>query len=358
MPCNPRAYPRRMTTARPRVVIPPLFGRMDEMIPILEAGGCTVVRMPGPGPNEPFEWTDRLVEEYVRGADALIGTFAGMSLGRAVIEMATRLRVVTSPIIGTEHIDVDACTDEGIVVAYGATPENTIGVAEAVVMLAAALQHQLPAKSRAAADGSWRVANAGHLMRASTFGSIGFGAIAREVVARLAGWEVGRIIATDPYVSDADIVAGGAEPVTLDELLAEADVVTVLVTLTDETSGMIGTEQLARMKPGAHLVNAARGGVVDETALLAALDGGHLGGAAVDTWEDEGPGTASPLRDHPRVIATGHNVAHSEELYERHPPTAAENTLRALRGEEPLHVRNPSVLPAWRARIARLDSGG
>ena len=328
---------------------------MDEMLPILVHGGCEVVRMPGPASDGSFEWSEGIVDEFIRGADAVIGTFAGMPLDRQVIAAAERLRVVTSPIIGTEHIDVDACTDAGIVVAFGATPENTIGVAEAVVMLAVALQHQLPAKTAAVADGSWRVPFAGHLLHDATLGLVGFGAISREVVTRLSGWGLRRILAADPYVDDAEIVAAGVEPVDMATLLAEADVVSVMVILTDETRGMIGTAELDRMKPGAHLINTARGGVVDEAALLDALDGGHLGGAAIDTWQTEGPGTASPLRHHPKVIASGHNVGHTEELYERHPPAAAENTLRALRGEEPLYVRNPSVLPAWRDRLASLD---
>ncbi len=344
--------------AKPRVVIPPLFGRMDDMVPLLEAAGCEVVRMPGPNGDGSFAWTDSVIDEFVRPADAFVGTFAGMGLDAHIVALAERLRVVTSPIIGTEHIDVGACTDAGVVVAFGATPENTIGVAEAVVMLAVALQHQLPAKTAATADGSWRVPFAGHLLREATFGLIGFGAIAREVVGRLSGWRLGTILATDPYVPDADIVAAGAVPAPLERVLSASDVVSILVTLTDETRGLLGSAELALMKPGAHLINAARGGVVDEDALLAALDRDHLGGAAIDTWAAEGPGTDSPLRHHPKVIATGHNVAHTEELYERHPPAAAENTIRALRGDDPLHVRNPEVLPAWRARLARLGPAG
>ena len=339
----------------PRVTVAPMPGRLGELVPVLEAAGCRVDHLPAIEPGETAAWTADLLDRYVRPADALVGIFAGRPIDRAVLAAGERLRVVTSPVIGTEHIDVDGCTESGIVVAYGAIAENTVGVAEAVVMLAAALSHQLPAKAAAAADGSWRVPFAGHLLRGATVGLIGFGAIARRVVDRLQGWEVADVLAADPYVADVDIAAGGAEPVDLATLLARSDVVSVMVTLTSETRNMIGEAELAAMKPGAHLINAARGGVVDEVALLDALDRGALGGAAIDTWSDEGPGTVSPLRNHPKVIATGHNVGHSEELYDRHPLAAAENTLRGLRGEEPLHVRNPSVLPAWRARFGRLD---
>jgi D-3-phosphoglycerate dehydrogenase len=95
---------------------------------------------------------------------------------------------------------------------------------------------------------------------------------------------------------------------------------------------------------------------VDEAALLDALDSGQIAGAALDAWEDERPDGSSRLRGHPKVIGTAHNVAHSEELYERMPGVAAENTLRGLRGEEPLYIRNPQVLPHWRERLARLSA--
>jgi phosphoglycerate dehydrogenase-like enzyme len=108
------------------------------------------------------------------------------------------------------------------------------------------------------------------------------------------------------------------------------------------------------MKPGAYLINTARGACVDEAALLRALERGHLGGAAIDTWEQEPTPAANPLRTHPQVIATGHNIAHSAELYDALPPAVLENVTRALRGEPPLYVRNPEVLPRWRERLVRL----
>jgi len=122
--------------------------------------------------------------------------------------------------------------------------------------------------------------------------------------------------------------------------------------LTGETRHFIGAKELALMKPGAYLINTSRGGVVDEDALVAALDH-HLGGAALDVWREEPCPPGDPLRTHPRVIATAHNVAHSEELYARLPGAAVENVTRALRGQEPLYVRNPEVLPRWRRRLAR-----
>ncbi len=158
----------------------------------------------------------------------------------------------------------------------------------------------------------------------------------------------------------------------LETLLGDSDVVSIQVVLTGETRHLLGAKELALMKPGAYLINTSRGGVVDEDALIEALDD-HLGGAALDVWREEPCPPGHPLRTHPRVIATAHNVAHSEELYARLPGAAVENVTRALRGQEPLYVRNPgrhsslarasgppgrTATPLNRARISDSESHG
>ena len=336
-----------------RVVIPPMFGRQESMIPTLEAGGCEIVRLPAPEAGQKFEWTPELVEAYIKDADALLGTFANMRVTREVLQAGKKLRIVTSPIIGTEWYDVDAATDLGIIVGYGATPENFLGVAEAVVMLIAALRKQLIQKHDAARGGAWRVPYAGHMVRGATVGLIGFGKIGQATALRLANWECD-LICYDPYVSQDVATPFNVRMVDLDTLLRESDVVSIMVTLTDETRYMIGARELALMKPDAYIINTARGGLIDEAALFEALENNKLAGAALDTWENEAPDFQSPLRNHPKVLSTAHNVGHSEELYAGHPPAAAENTLRGLRGELPLYVRNPQVIPAWRERLKML----
>jgi phosphoglycerate dehydrogenase-like enzyme len=339
-------------TERPVVVVSPLPHMLEPIPALIEDTGCQVRRLPaGPG----FEWTPNAIVEHVGGADALVGIFPHAIVGPAVLDGASRLRAVISPIIGTETIDVEACTERRIVVGFGATAENYLGMAEANVMLIAALRKRLVPKMTAAGDGSWRpTSGVGNMVRNATIGLIGFGAIGQTTAARLTGWEC-RLVVHDPHLDPSVIAEAGAEPVDLDELLATAEVVVLAVTLTPETRGMIGEPQLRAMRPGAYLINTARGGLVDEAALLDALDSGHLAGAALDTWIEEGPDSRSPLRHHPLVIATGHNVGHSEELYAGHPIAARDNTIRALNGETPLHVRNPEVLPAWEERVARLD---
>jgi phosphoglycerate dehydrogenase-like enzyme len=338
-----------------KVVISRLPDRFERAIAALEGAGCEIVRLPVVPMGQTRDWTPDLVESYVRDADALLGTFAGMRLTRTVLAAGEKLRVVTSPVIGAEHIDVEACTDLGIVVGYGATPENYLGVAEAIVMLIAALRKQLPQKTDAVRGGGWRVGYPGRMVRGCTVGLIGLGNIGRATARRLAGWDC-TILATDPYVSPAAAAEIGATLVDLDTLLRESDVVSVMVPLTDETRHLIGARELSLMKPDAYLINTARGGCVDEAALHDAVERGRIAGAAIDAWEDERPDGSSPLRRHPKVIGTAHNVGHSEEACDSLPVAAVENTLRGLRGEEPLYVRNAEVLPRWRERLERLGS--
>jgi len=146
--------------------------------------------------------------------------------------------------------------------------------------------------------------------------------------------------------------------VDFDTLFQQSDVVLTLVTLTPETHHILGERALSLMKPTASVINIGRGGCVDEAALVRALDEGRIAGAAIDTWEVEPPPLDHPLRKHPKVIATSHNVGHSAELYDALPEAAAQSTLSALRGETPLYARNPVVLPLWRERIAAIEARG
>ncbi len=332
-----------------RIVVPTNSSPHEGVVAKLAEAGCVIDRLPaGAG-----TWTDALIARYAPNADAYVGTFRGIGLTSAVLEASAKARVITCPIIGTEHIDVDAATRLGVLVAHGAAAENFEGMAEAGVMLAAALRKALPQKIEAMRRGPWKSGPPGRMMAGAVIGLLGFGRISRGIAARLAGWGC-TLTAHDPYVG-ADVGAElGVTLVDFDGLLTGSDILIVLVTLTDQTRNIIDAGALARMKPGAALINIGRGGCVDEAALADALDEGRLSGAAIDTWANEPPPADHRLRDHPLVIATSHDVGHSAELYARIPEVAAENTLRALHGREPLHVRNPQVLPLWRTRFAEV----
>ncbi|MGP1275632.1 MAG: NAD(P)-dependent oxidoreductase [Caulobacterales bacterium] len=317
----------------------------EAVIGHLSDAGCEILRLPADFPG----WTPEILRDYAARADAFVGTFRGLGLPREALAAASSARVITSPIIGVEHIDVKAATELGIVVAHGAMAENFEGMAEAGVMLVAALRKNLMAKQASVGAGQWKTAAPGGLVSGSTVGFLGLGRIGRAIARRLISWDCD-LIAHDPYVDATLAAQHGVDLVGFDALLERSDVLLVLVTLTPETRHIINAEALARMKPGACLINIGRGGCVDDDALLQALESGHLGAAAIDAWEAEPPAPDHPLRRHPRVIATAHDVGHSAELYARIPEVAAENTLRGLRGELPLHIANPGVTARWLAR--------
>ena len=318
----------------------------QERLPELEARGCRLIALP-----KDAVWDEALIAELAPIADVYVGRFGGPGLPRRLLERSTRLKGIVSPIIGVEHIDVAAATELGIVLAHGAMPENFDGMAEAGVMLAAALLKQLPQKEATLAAGQWRPTPLGRMVQGATIGIVGLGRIGRGVVERLSGWGT-RVIAHDPYVAPGSVE--GVAMLPLDELLGQADVVIILVTLTEETRHLIDAAALRRMQPGSYIINIGRGGCIDDAALLAAIESGHLAGAGIDTWETEPLPAGDALRAHPNVIATGQCIGHSRELYARAPAVVVENVWAVLNGEEPLHVRNPEVLPRWRERIAAL----
>ncbi len=265
-----------------------------------------------------------------------------------LIEAAPRLRMITSPVIGVDTVDVDTASEFGVLVANCPTAENIIGIAEATIMFTVALLLNLKQKERSLREGKFRPQHSSHLLRGRTVGLIGYGRIARHVEQRLQGWDV-RVQAADPYVPGT---------VPLDDLLRTSDVVSLHVVLTKETRNMIGARELALMKPSAVLVNTSRGGAIVEEDLAQAINAGQLAGAALDVFQQEPINMDNPLLgcDPDRVILTPHSIGHNVEAGPTGVQMAFENIERALRGELPESVINPEVIPAWRRRLALLHS--
>jgi phosphoglycerate dehydrogenase-like enzyme len=278
--------------------------------------------------------------------------------GSAEIASAHRLKGIVFPTIGVEALDLAAADAAGLAVGNGATAEAIESMAEANVMLMAALLLDLPGKSRALRERGWRDGSVrARMMRGRTIGFVGFGRIARATLRRLANWGV-RAVYFDPHV--ATDVIGDAEATRIGDLatlLGMSDVVNVLAELTEETRGMVGAAELAMMRPDAYLVNTARGAVFDEAALAQALRDGVIAGAALDAFAAEPIAADSPLRALDNVILTPHNIGHTRELVDSFVPATCENVARIAAGEPPLYFRNPHVLPQWRARLQRLGSG-
>ena len=335
----------------PLVYVSRRLGRAPDISRLLEQGGCTIrLGPPAADPKAATRFTPEEITRLFGDVDAIV-VGAGELISPAVVAGAPRVTTVCCYYIGTEAIDLDACTAAGVIVGYGAVPDNYLGVAEAIVMLSTALLKEVPAKHAAMRGGGWGVPDAGRMVAGSTIGMIGLGNVGRALARRLAGWDC-RLLCHDPYVDPAAAAALGVTLVDLETLLRSSDIVSVQASLTAETHHLIGARELALMRPDAYLVNTARGPLVDEAALRAALDHGRIAGAGLDVWEEEPTPADNPLRSHPRVIATGHNIGHPQTLYDRMVEAAAENVLRALRGEPPLYVRNPAALPAWRQRLA------
>jgi phosphoglycerate dehydrogenase-like enzyme len=321
---------------------------LDPASDALTAGGHAVRR---PTSLSPTDWRDHLGD-----ADAVVLT-PRTRFTAAEIASAPNLKGIIFPTIGVEALDLDAATDHGIAVGFGATQEAVESMAEANALLIAAMLLDLKGKAHALHDRGWRDGSVrARMVRGKTIGFVGFGRIARATLLRLLPWGV-RAQFYDPYVNDWEANLGEvAKADNLARLLQTSDVVDLQVNLTAETKGMIGPTELAMMRTDAFLVNTARGGAVDEIALVQALLERRIAGAALDTFAVEPLPATSPLRNLDNVWLTPHNIGHTIELQQSFVPATVENVTRICRGEPPLYFRNPEVLDRWRARMARLSA--
>ena len=258
-----------------------------------------------------------------------------------VLDALNDLRVVARFGVGVDSIDIPAATERSVRVTN--VPDANAGeVAAHALAMTLSLLRRLPRLDASIRRGEWSYLNAGRGMRRLSsleLGVVGFGRIGRILSAHAAALGF-RVLAFDPAVVPAEMEALGVYPVGLDELLARADAVSLHVPLTEETRALIDSNAIARMKPGAVLVNTSRGGLVDEDALAAALRGGHLAGAALDAFEVEPLPTDSPLRSCNDVILTPHAAHYAEESYRETIEKAFADVARVLRGEEPVYAVN------------------
>lgn len=261
-----------------------------------------------------------------------------------VIAAAPNLRVIGRAGIGTDNIDVEAASRRGIVVVNAPTAV-VVAAAEHTLALILALCRRIPQAHQSVAAGRWeRSQFIGTELRGKTIGIVGLGNIGAEVARRLASFDV-RLVGSDPYVTSEYASRIGVELLPLDSLLEEADLVSLHVPLTPSTRNLIGPAQLERMKPGARLVNCARGGVVDEEALLRALESGRLAGAALDVFAQEPP-TNRALLEHPRVVLTPHLGASTEEAQVAASVEVAQQVIAVLEGRPVRYAVNaPAILP-------------
>ena len=264
---------------------------------------------------------------------------------------APRLSVVGVASVGIDRIDVAAATRAGVMIVNAPTG-NTIAAAEHTMALMLALLRNVPAADASIRRGEWdRGRHTGRELRGKTLGIIGMGKIGRAVARRAASFEM-RVIASDPYLTEDQVAEANARLVGLPELLLRSDVITVHTPLNDQTRGLLGRAQLEATKPGAFILNVARGGIVDEGALADGLTSGHLRGAAVDVYSAEPMTPDNPLRSAPNVVLTPHLGASTEEAQDRVGLEMAEQVLMALGGQTPPYAVNaPSVGPETAPRL-------
>ena len=266
----------------------------------------------------------------------------------ALMDACPNLRLIARTGIGVDNVDLDAATARGIVVTN--TPDGpTESTAEHTVAMLLALAKRLKQGGDNLAAGKWgpRVgALVGVEVQGKTLGLVGLGRIGRRVaeICRLA-FQM-RVIAYDPYLSDDAAQTLGVTLAPLVDVIRQADFLSLHAPATSETNGLMNAERLAWMKPGSYLLNMARGALVDEAALLDALDRGHLAGAGLDVFAVEPPSVDNPLRTHPAVISTPHSASVTQEGRRRMEEMAMDRLLAFFRGECPADIVNPT---AWQA---------
>lgn len=256
---------------------------------------------------------DKIVE-IVGGYDALLVRSATQAT-RRVLEAGTKLRVVGRAGVGVDNIDEPAATERGILV-MNAPLGNTLSAAEHTWALLLSLARRVPQAVASLKGGKWdKKSFAGVEVNGKTLGVVGFGRIGREVAFRARAFGM-KVLVVDPYISKDVAREAVVEIVPMERLLTDSDFLTIHTPLTAETQKLLGAEELARMKKGSYVLNVARGGIIDEAALAAALKSGHLAGAALDVFADE-PSKNTELMALPNFVGTPHLGASTAEAQEK-----------------------------------------
>jgi D-3-phosphoglycerate dehydrogenase len=291
------------------------------------------------------------LEEIIGDYAALIVRSESKVTAR-VLAAGKRLKVVARAGVGVDNVDVEAATRLGIVVVNAPTG-NTVAAAEHTIALLMALSRHIPQASVSLQGGEWKRARfTGVELKGKVLGIIGLGKVGAEVAKRAQGLEM-EVIAADPYLSPERAAALRVLAVDLDTLLRGSDFVTVHVPLSATTGGLLGARELAIAKPGVRIVNVARGGIVDEEALVTAIASGRVAGAALDVFRQEPVSPDCPLLHNERIIVTPHLGASTAEAQHNVAVDVAEQVVDVLNGRPAKYAVNaPALLPEAEAELA------
>ncbi|MFH1638732.1 MAG: phosphoglycerate dehydrogenase [Chloroflexota bacterium] len=280
---------------------------------------------------------------------AIIPDYEGLMVRSAtkvtatIIEAAKNLQIIGRAGVGVDNIDIEAATKRGIIVVYSPTG-NTISAAEHTMGLMLALARNTPQANASTKKGEWRRSEfTGVELRGKTLGIIGLGNVGSEVAKRARAFEM-KLVGYDPFVTEDFARNMQIDLLPMEELLKVADFVTLHVPMTKQTKGMIGAKELALMKPTARIVNCARGGLIDDEALAAAVREKKLAGAAVDVFPAEPP-PGSPLFEVDKIIVTPHLGASTGEAQVIAARDVAEQFVALIKGEQPRYAINAPFIP-------------
>ncbi len=291
----------------------------------------------------------RLTEDeligHLKGMDAVIGSDEPYT--ERVFASSPRLRIVALDGVGFDNVDLDSATRHGVIVANA--PVNDSAVADLTLGLMIAAVRQVLTCDRGMRGGRWgdRDRYLSRDVNGATLGLLGFGRVGKAVAKRAAGFGM-VVLAYDPSMDVASAQHLGVRPVTMDELLAASDILSVHVPLTPATVHLLDAAALRKMKPGAYLVNTSRGAVVEEAALVAALESGQLAGAGLDVLCEEPPSVDNPLFRFDNVVLTPHVGSDTYGTFLRIFECAVGGIVRLFDGQRPDHVVNPAVLKQQR----------
>jgi D-3-phosphoglycerate dehydrogenase len=282
----------------------------------------------------------RIIGEY----DALL-VRSQTKVTEKIIEAAVRLKVIGRAGVGVDNIDLDAATKRGIVVV-NAPDGNTISTCEHTFAMMMALARNIPQAYKKTIQGEWdRKSFVGVELRNKILGVIGMGRIGSEVAKRAKAFGM-EVIGYDPFLTEERAEKLGVKLGTIDDIVATCDFITVHTPLTKETRHMISEAQFAKMKKGVRIINCARGGIIDEQALVRAIDEGIVAGAAFDVFENEPPAADHPFLHHPKIIVTPHLGASTTEAQENVAIDVSEEVLHILRDEPFKNAVNMPAVPS------------
>jgi D-3-phosphoglycerate dehydrogenase len=326
-------------TERPLVAVTDsVFPNLDAAGRVLSAIGAELRLADGPTPDA--------ILKVARSADAILVTYAKITSD--IIQQLTRCRIISRFGIGVDNVDLAAATAKGIVVTK--VPDYCIDeVSDHAMALLLASVRKIPFSDTRVHGGEWKMPSVVpiHRVRGTTLGLVGFGRIPQLVAPKAQAFGI-HVIASDPFVPKSAMDAAGVEQVTFEQLVQRSDYISIHAPLTPETHHLFDAGVFGRMKPTAYLVNTARGPLVDESALVDALNAGRIAGAALDVVEQEPPSPGSPLLTCKNLILTPHTGFYSDESLVELQTKATEEVVRVLGGQLPRNPVNPEALKTAR----------